>query len=196
MQIPVFFMMGVFLMNTPDTVQSPRQRAIFVSMMNRSASVSFTGHRSYRGEADAPLRELLRRLYGDGFRSFFSGMAVGFDLAAAEAVLELKAEFPDVRLVCVLPFEGQERRFPETARTRYRRVLAEADERIVVCPEYRPECYRLRNDRLVAEASLLVAWYDGSPGGTGYTVRRAERTGIPVEHLAPLREEMTDPRLF
>lgn len=121
-------------------------------------------------------------------------MAVGFDLAAAEAVLELRRIRPEVRLVCVVPFEGQEQYYAAPDRVRYRHVMAEADERFVVCDGYRPDCYRLRNDLLVARASVLVAWYDGSPGGTRYTVRRAERAGLRVEHLCP--DPTQHPRLF
>ena len=79
---------------------------------DRTRTVSFTGHRTYCGEADAALAETLRQLYAEGYRVFISGMAVGFDLAAAEAVLALREAYPEVRLVCAVPFEGQGRRFP------------------------------------------------------------------------------------
>ncbi len=51
-------------------------------------SVAFTGHRYYAFEQQARLGALLQELYTEGFRHFISGMAVGFDLAAAEAVIE------------------------------------------------------------------------------------------------------------
>ena len=50
-------------------------------------SVAFSGHRTYRGDAAGTLHRTLEELYARGFRTFLSGMAVGFDLAAAEAVL-------------------------------------------------------------------------------------------------------------
>ena len=49
-------------------------------------SVAFTGHRTYRGAAADALRRTVGELYALGFRTFMSGMAVGFDLAAAEAI--------------------------------------------------------------------------------------------------------------
>ena len=51
-------------------------------------TVAFTGHRTYCGEASAALAAAIRGLHAHGFRTFLCGMAVGFDLAAAEAVLE------------------------------------------------------------------------------------------------------------
>jgi len=145
--------------------------------------VSFTGHRTYDGSADGALDAKLSELYERGARVFMSGMAVGFDLAAAEAVLRLRNRYPEARLVCVVPFEGQESRFSAADRQRYARILAAADDRVTLCASYTPGCYARRNDYLVDRAGGLVAWYDGSPGGTRYTVRRALRRGREVVNL-------------
>ena len=150
-----------------------------------TASVAFTGHRTYDGAADGALRAAVTDLHARGARTFLSGMAVGFDLAAAEAVLVCRAELPGVRLVCVVPFMGQERRFSGTDRERYDRILAAAAEVVVLSPVYHAGCYAVRNNYLVDHASTLVAWYDGSPGGTHYTVRRAVRRGLRVMNLCP-----------
>ena len=128
---------------------------------------------------------LLVLVYALGFRTFLSGMAVGFDLAAAEAVLELRERVPGVRLVAAVPFRGQEMRFSPADRERFRRVLAEADSVEVLAPAYHRGCYAVRNDFLVDNARVLVAWYDGSPGGTRYTVRRALGRGLEVVNLCP-----------
>lgn len=148
-------------------------------------TVAFTGHRTYRGEAAAELLAVVRRLHARGCRTFLCGMAVGFDLAAAEAVVVCRRALPDMRLVAVIPFEGQERRFTASDRERYARVRAAADDEVVLAPGYRPGCYAVRNDYLVDRASVVVAWYDGSPGGTHYTVRRALRRGREVVGLCP-----------
>ena len=129
----------------------------------RSHTAAFTGHRSYCGEADPLLAETVRALYGRGYRNFLSGMAEGFDLAAAEVVLSLRKELSDLRLVCVLPYSDHPAHRPSALQSRYQRG----------------------NDYLVDHASYLVAWYDGSVGGTQYTVRRAHAAHLPVENLWP-----------
>ena len=58
----------------------------------KNRSVAFTGHQDYDGRADGILRAVVYRLWSEGFRFFLSGMACGFDLAAAEAVLALRGE--------------------------------------------------------------------------------------------------------
>ena len=231
---------------------------------DRLTTVAFTGHRTYDGQAAAALRTTVGELYARGFRTFLCGMAMGFDLAAAEAVLACRdsqtasvlspaaasaavppasalspaaasaAAFPSVaasaavppasafspavdsvsaffpephsphmpmpglRLVAVIPFRGQESRFPAADRERFRRVLAAADHSVTLSPSYHAGCYAVRNNYLVEHAALLVAWYDGSPGGTHYTVRRALVRGLEFINLHPhpaaLRQ--AEPTLF
>lgn len=154
-------------------------------ILNPRTCVAFTGHRTYRGEACEVLFRALEELCVRGFRTFLSGMAVGFDLAAAEAVLSLRTRCPEVRLVAAIPFPGQARHFPHKERARYERVLAAADETEVLAPAYHRGCYARRNDFLVDHARVLVAWYDGSPGGTRYTVGRALTRDREVVNLHP-----------
>ena len=46
--------------------------------------------------------------------------------------------------------------------------------------------YMLRNNYLVDNASVVVAWWDGAPkGGTAYTVRRARKSRAEVINLFP-----------
>ena len=104
-------------------------------------------------------------------------MAAGFDLAAAETVLECRRTLPGLRLVAVVPFEGQQNRFSSRDRELFERIIAAADETVVVSAHYHKGVYMLRNDYLVAHAARIVAWFDGSPGGTHYTLRRAVQAG-------------------
>lgn len=166
----------------PRNEGTETEKDIFMTC-ERSHTAAFTGHRTYRGEAAEALAALLGDLHAEGYRRFLCGMALGFDMAAAEAVLALRAAHPEVRLVCVVPFAGQDRRFPAVERERYRRILEAADETVVLRDDYRPDCYARRNDRLTDGASAVVAWYDGSSGGTHYTVRRARRLGLRVLNL-------------
>ena len=66
-------------------------------------SVAFTGHRFISSDRVEEVRESvnneIRLLYSKGFRNFFCGMALGFDMLAAEEVLKLKEELPAILLV-------------------------------------------------------------------------------------------------
>lgn len=146
-------------------------------------TVAFTGHQNYAGQGDAPLRAVIKRLTGEGFDTFLCGMAAGFDLAAAEAVLETRAVQKALRLVAVVPFAGQERNFPAVDRARYQTLIAAADLVLTLEPNYSHGVYYRRNDFLIAHASHVVAWCERPRSGTGYTVRRARLAARTVENL-------------
>ena len=152
----------------------------------KNITVAFTGHRNYSHEADAELCQLLRELYAEGFRRFLCGMAWGFDLAAGEAILRLKREFGDVQLVAVEPFEGFGDMFRGSDAEQYRRVSGGADCRVVVCDHASQRSYLRRNDFLVDNSSVVVAWWNRVPhGGTAYTVRRARHAQLRIINLFP-----------
>ena len=95
----------------------------------KKRSVAFSGHRKLQGNPNRVLPCLLsevRALYASGYRLFYTGGAVGFDMLAAEAVLSEKRNFPDMSLVVAVPFNGQDALFSQSAKQRYKRILEEA----------------------------------------------------------------------
>lgn len=152
--------------------------------------VAFTGHRDIRfGPGDdrrgleCRLERTLAKLYELGYRRFMSGMACGFDMLAANAVLDLRLTYPDTELIAALPFEGQAAGFPVGVRREYDAILASADRIEVVGSGYSPDVFLRRDDYMVERAGLFVAWYDGRLGGTSYTVSRARARGLRVINL-------------
>ena len=150
----------------------------------RNITVAFTGHRTYCGEANLDLRQTILRLCEEGFTRFLCGMAWGFDLAAGEAVAEAKKHCSEIELVAVVPYDGFGELFRGDDAEQYGRVMAAADEVVVVSEQGGDAAFRRRNDYLVDNASIVVAWFDGVPrGGTAYTVRRARHSRLPVVNL-------------
>lgn len=148
-------------------------------------TVAFTGHRSYDGSAADVLKNTVETLYERGMRTFLCGMAVGFDLAAAEAVIAGRELHRDIRLVAVVPFGEQAMRFNDTDRERFQTILRAADDTLLLSAEYHAGVYAFRNNYLVDHAAVVVAWFDGTSGGTGYTVQRALSRGREVINLYP-----------
>ena len=170
---------------------------------SKRQTAAFTGHRSFKMAAGgnslfAPspvdpvtlrnrLSETLEGLCREGYTTFLCGMAEGFDLLAAETVLALRGQYPDTRLVAVVPYPGQARGFDPATRQRYDDALSQAAEVITLSDRYTPDCFHRRNDYLTDHCSVLVAFYNGTPGGTAYTVRRARQQGIRLLNLAALQ---------
>ena len=155
------------------------------SLPARNHTVAFTGHRTYDGVADDELRQIVRYLYERGMNRFLCGMAWGFDLAAGRIVTELKREGADVELVAVEPFAEFRAMFSGDDIALYDEVLRAADERVVVA-ENDKMAYMRRNDYLVDNAAVVVAWWDGKPrSGTAYTVKRARKKRLEIVNLFP-----------
>lgn len=135
-------------------------------------SCAFTGHReldvSFQPEN---LWTAVESVIQDGVEKFYCGMAVGFDLLAAEAVLFLKKRYPQITLTACIPFQKQEKYYSDTDKARYARVLKDADERIIFAEEYTKDAPLKRNRYMAEQADALIAYCKKSKGGSAYTVR-------------------------
>ena len=161
-------------------------------MVDREHSCCFTGHRPMKlpwGMNENDLRcvslkeELDARLdaiYALGYRHFLCGMAIGCDMYFADAVLRLRREHPEVTLEAAIPFGDQPGRWTQAQRQRYNGLIDQADTVTVLQYGYTPDCMMRRNRYMVDHASLLLACYDGRPGGTMNTILYAERSGVKV----------------
>lgn len=149
-------------------------------------SCAFTGHRQLLDDfSPKALKTLVRSLVKDGVRTFYVGMAEGFDLAAAEVVLREKKKDPSLKLVACIPFYGQERRFSDEDKKRYAAILRKADEQVYVSEHYRTTCFFERNRYMADRADVLVAYLNQPKGGTAYTVRyfQKKKPSAPVYFL-------------
>ena len=153
-----------------------------------AATAAFTGHRWYDSSRKHSVRkkieECVREAYRNGITNFISGMAIGFDLLAAELVLSLRHECPAITLTAVLPFREQASRFNELNKCRYYKCLSQADDIVILSNDYTAKCYLERDRFMVEHSSLLIACYDGrNRGGTFWTVNFAARTGKNVINI-------------
>lgn len=155
--------------------------------INKSKTVAFTGHRHLNTDVNLLREELthtLRGLYLNGYTTFITGGAVGFDLLSAEVVLELQQEFSDIQLLCAVPYVGHHLYLREEDKQRYIAIADKATSNVLLSAHYYKDCFLHRNDYMLRHCSLLIAWYGQSfRSGTGYTVRRAEANNIPIINL-------------
>ena len=116
-------------------------------------------------------------------------MAQGCDLYFCEIVLALRAKHPEITLEAAVPCPTQAEDWPEAERRRYRSLLSACDYETLVSARYTPECMQRRNRYLVDHAALLIAAYDGTLGGTQYTVQYAMRRGVEIVDIPILLPE-------
>ena len=161
-------------------------------------SCAFTGHRPTRfsfgynenDERCLKLKALMATQIGSliekGVAVFYSGMALGVDQWAAEIVLDMKKNHPNIRLIAVRPCETQANSWTDEQRERHFSTLELCDDVVTIQKQYTRSCMFKRNRYLVDHAGYLLAVYDnGSGGGTAYTVNYGVKKGRKVIVIHP-----------
>jgi len=166
-------------------------------LINRDNSCCFSGYRPEKlpwgaDESDARcvfLKERLldtaERMIPSGIRHFICGMARGCDMYFCETALLLREKHSDVTVEAAIPYEKQASRWSGEDSARYSRLIRQCDHVTYVGREYSRCCMDRRNRYMVESSSILIAVYDGKPGGTKNTVRYAAQRGIEVIEIAP-----------
>ena len=154
-------------------------------MVDKMKVACFSGHRMLPEdctEIRQNLEKAIISLIERGVVFFGSGGALGFDQLAAETVLQLKEDYPYIRLVMVLPCppEQQSLKWNEQQKIRYYDLLERSDKVRVLSPNYTRSCMLDRNRHLVDCSAYLICYLREQSGGTFYTVNYAEQQGLEI----------------
>lgn len=148
----------------------------------------FTGHRQIDKddlpELRARLTEKIEELIGQGVTSFGCGGAIGFDMLAGFVTLDLKAKYPAVKLIMVLPCREQDAKWSAREKARYQQLLAGADKIVYVSERYYDGCMKARNAHLVENSDHLITYLKRERSGAAQTVRMAKERGLTIHNLA------------
>ncbi len=153
-------------------------------------SCCFTGHRDIDPEKipliEEKTREVIKEYIGKGFTDFYNGGAIGFDLLTAEIVLELKEEYPHIRLHIIAPCSNQTQKWGYDNILRYERITSLADEVKCLSPYYFNGCMQIRNRYMVDNSRVCIAYLTSCSGGSAGTVRYAKDKGKEIVNIAAL----------
>lgn len=163
-----------------------------------STTACFTGHRCQKlpwgvNENDvrclmmkSTLRSEIIKTINRGYRTFISGMDIGFDIICAETVLDLKEEYSDIKIIGALPCRTQDRKWCEKDRQRYKEILKKLDGVRCIYDEYiGEECIFERNKYMVSNSSLLIALFNEISDGTKSTIDYAREQGLEIVIIKP-----------
>ena len=164
----------------------------------KSKTACFTGHRSQNlpwkfNEQDERCIKMKKKLeieivraIQNGYTTFISGMALGFDIISAEIVLSLKKKYSNIKLIGALPCKTQDKLWKEKDKQRYRTLLAKLDAVRCIYNDYiGVECMLERNRFMVNNSSLIISLFDGTNGGTSKTLSYAKKQNVKVIIIEP-----------
>lgn len=108
-----------------------------------------------------------------------SGMALGWDMAVAEA-----AVFLNIPFVAAVPFTGQAAKWPPESRAIYTALIAKAKSVKIVSPGgFAAWKMQARNKWMVDNADHMLALYNNKGGGTANCIREARRQEKPITNV-------------
>ena len=159
-----------------------------LSFKYRDITCCFTGHRPQKlripeKEVIEGLIEAVMRAYEDGYRYFITGMAMGVDIWAGEAVADLKEDRRDLCLIAAVPYPGQEKNFPQEWKIRYAKLLEKCDQAEIISDRYQKGVFHGRDRWMVDHSSMIIAVYNGEPGGTAATISYAKKEGLELRGI-------------
>ena len=144
---------------------------------------AFTGHRILEKNFDYNLLDrVIFNLIKGGTKNFYCGMATGFDLAAAESVLQYKKDF-DINLIPCIPCLGQENSYSQKNKERYSKILESCSKIVILSTEYYDGCMFARDRYMVDNCDVLVTYQRRKSGGTSYTVNYAKAKSVNIIEL-------------
>ncbi len=141
-------------------------------------TLGVTGHRpqklgGFGTEVHVKLRKLARKVishYGPGM--VITGMALGWDMAVAQACVDLGVPF-----TAAIPFKGQESKWLNESQVLYQELLKHAAAIVVVSPGgYSADAMYRRNEWIVDHSTILAALWDGQPNGGTYNCLQYAKT--------------------
>ena len=155
---------------------------------SRNKCVCFTGHRPEKlslaeDEVKAGLRLEISKAISEGYTTFLTGMAQGVDLWAGEIVCELRDSGSNIYLVAADPYRGFGKGWQSPWKQLHQQILDQADQVESVCSSYNKGCFMARNKWLVDHSTLVIAVYNGEPGGTKNTIDYAKKQGVEVRFV-------------
>ena len=151
-----------------------KQLNLFTTEEENSAykNCVFTGHRDLGEDfSKSLLKKTIEGLIKEGVENFYNGMAIGFDLIAAECVLSLRRKYPQVKLIACVPCYGQEKYFSDADKKRYVKILKKANETVILADHYYQGCMQNRDKYMVEHAEVMIAYCKKTTGGAAYTVK-------------------------
>ena len=150
------------------------------------------------------LQKVIRRqiiaLFYEGYDFFISGMSTGAGMWCAEDVLWLQQSFPSLKLICAIPFFGQEVMWRGWYQKEYNHILSYSYKQVVISPSIEASAdinqyYLARNRWMVDHSDRLIAIYsdDTAPARSGsrMTVQYARRKGCKIIYIHPITFEVS-----
>lgn len=176
-------------------------------MKNDPYTACFTGHRiaafekqfsqDSRGVEEivfSLLKRAIMMVYDQGVRTFISGGAIGVDQWAISVLLDLRLQYPDIRIIVAKPFPSQDKVWPPFVQEKFAYLCSQVDEVISVSEDpYQAWKMHVRNAWMVDHSGTIIAvkMDDVNSGGTASCLAYAQKKGLNIVHIEPIKQTIS-----
>lgn len=166
-------------------------------MDKRAQTCCFTGHRHLPAREEEAIwqrvQEHLIPLLEQGVRYFGVGGALGFDTLVAEKLLDLRRQYPQIRVILVLPFRGYQSRWTAAQQARAARIESQVDKVVYCCDAPSREAFLARDRHLVDGSAYCIGSARELPmvrrihcgmrksRDCGYGIWPKDKTNLPIK---------------
>jgi len=149
-------------------------------IINPSRACAISGHRVLdKNLKKEQVKELINKIIEKEFDTFLVGMALGFDTLCFNILEDIRKIKP-INIIACIPCVEQPEKFNEKQREEYFRMLDSADQKIYVSKNYSSKCMQKRNEFMVDNSSILLAYCIREYGGTANTIKYAIKKDKPI----------------
>lgn len=154
----------------------------------KEKAVAFVGNGDLTTPKNVPDRNLenvirtelfyvIEELFNEGKTVFLSEARSGFEMLAAEVVLEYAQSYPKVQLYAVVSSEKQQVDYSYKDQLRYKRILEMATSRVTLAE------FAHRSDFMIENTSEVVVYGNSEEAIVKHLLERAEREGVEVWNM-------------
>ena len=151
-----------------------------MNTLNIENTCFFTGHRIIPNDSHPALRYKVKNICTELIKTknvthFITGGALGFDTLAAMVILELKKDYPHIKLHLYFPCTNQSVKWTAYDKKMWESIKLMADDyKYISDMPYISGCMQLRNKAMVDDAQYCVAYCTRNFGGTFSTIKYAK----------------------
>lgn len=167
--------------------------------MEKYRTACFTGHRptklgGYNEDNNTAryvkntLYEVIKDCLSQDIRNFIWGGAIGVDQWAASECIRLRdGEEYLLHLSLYQPFKNMDIKWNQMTRLHFHKLAKLSDQIVTVSEgDYSSMKMQIRNMAMVDASDLVIAVYDGTPGGTANCVEYAKSKGKQILYIDPI----------
>lgn len=120
-----------------------------------------------------------------GATHFISGVDIDVGQLFSEIVLDLKRDYPEITMECVIPYEDQAANWTIAQRDRYFSIVERCDKETLLQRQYSKDCFKKKKEYMIKQSNYVLVVWNGKSVEAGKILSSARTLGKTVILVDP-----------